>query len=234
MKYNRVLLKLSGEHFAGRAEGLVDFEAALKVALEILAIKKRGVELGLVLGAGNIYRGRFLKVGKLDIAYAHYMGMLGTVINALALQAVFASLKVKSVVMSEFLVKKEVEKISPGRARQQLKRGYLVIFAGGTGKPGVTTDTAAVLRAAQIKADVIFKATNVAGVYDKDPDKYRQAKLYKHLTFDQAIEGKLQVMDQKAFELARQAGIPILVFKWQKGVLGKILQGKNVGTLVTG
>jgi uridylate kinase len=232
--YTRILLKLSGEVFAeNKGQGLVDFSAAVKVAKEIAELKKHEVQIGIVLGAGNIYRGRFVKSGKIDIDYAHYMGMLGTVINALALQAVFRSRRIKSVVQSEFAVAQVVEPISPSKARQYLSRGYIVIFAGGTGRPRVTTDTAAALRAWQIKADIIFKATDVAGVYDKDPDKYQDAKLYKRLSFAEAVRKKLAVMDQEAFALAKKHKIPILVFKWRRGCLIRAIKSKNFGTLVS-
>jgi len=232
MKYKRVLLKLSGESLAGGSQNHgINLESAGYVADEIKKALKKKVELGIVIGAGNLWRG----AGKsIDRVTADYMGMLATIMNALALRDILQTNGINARVQSAIDVSKIAELYVRDNALRYLDKGEVVIFAGGTSNPYFTTDTTAALRAAEIKAGVILKATQVDGVYTDDPKKNPRAKKYSTLSFDEAISRNLKVMDITAFSLCRENKIPIIVFDFYRpGNLAKALSGENVGTLVT-
>jgi len=228
MQYKRVLLKLSGETLGNGNGTGIDVANAAAIAGEIrAAMRGRQIELGIVIGAGNLWRG----AGKaIDRVTADGMGMLATVMNAMALRDVLENNGLPARMLSAFCVDSFAERYSSRKARCLLSKKNIVIFAGGTGNPFFTTDTTAALRAAEIGAGVILKATQVDGVYDSDPRKNPGARL----TFDEAISRKLKIMDTAAFSLCRDNGLPVIVFDFhKKGNLAKALSGKPVGTLVT-
>jgi uridylate kinase len=227
VRYKRILIKLSGASMASKDESL-DFDFIQKLAKDLREIKTMKVELGIVVGGGNIIRGRDAKCYGIKQDSADKMGMVATFINAIALSESLSRLKVKNKVLNIFSMGIYGEDYKVKSANKYLKDGYVVIFAGGTGKVGVTNDTNAALRAQETKSDVIFKATDVDGVYDKDPQKYKNAKRFDILTYKEAISKKLKVMDEKAFLICRKSKIPIVVFDLEKknalknAVLGKI------------
>lgn len=235
MKYKRVLLKLGGEIF-GKEEGKgVSLIKYMEVAKEIAKIKKdNDIDLAVVVGGGNIFRGREIGEEKFDRVTADYMGMLGTVINGLGLQESLEELGVPARMMSAIRMDTVAEPFFKRKALYYLNKGRIVIFAGGTGNPFFTTDTASALRACEINCDLILKATNVDGVYDKDPRKNPNAKLYKNISYKEAIEKDLNIMDSTAFALCWENKKPIIVFnvKDLKNV-SKALKGGDLGTLVS-
>ncbi|MDP6152002.1 MAG: UMP kinase [Phycisphaeraceae bacterium] len=234
-RYQRVLLKVSGEAFCkSGGYGIDDGELQL-IASEIAAAHSLGVDLAVVVGGGNIIRGEHLAQQRtIEQATADYMGMLGTAINALALKEVLDHLGHEARVLSALNLAAVAELYIRGRAMRHLEKGRIVIFAAGTGNPFFTTDSAAALRAAEINAQVLLKATKVDGVYDKDPHKHDDAKRYDQITFAQAIERELKVMDLTAFDMCRRRGIPIIVFNMkQKGHIAEVIGGQGHGTLVT-
>jgi len=233
IKYKRILLKLSGEALLGKAKYGIDETRLDRIAAEIAEIKELGVEVGIVLGAGNIFRGIKGASQGMDRAAADYMGMLATIMNAIALQHALEKHACHTRVMSALPMQSVVEPFIRQRAVHHLNRGYVVIFAAGTGLPYFTTDTAGALRAAEVGAEVVMKATKVNGVYDSNPDDNPHARLYETLTFAEVMAQNLRVMDLSAVSLCRDNGIPILVFNLLKeGNIKRAVQGENVGTLI--
>jgi len=232
-KYKRIILKISGEALLGDKSFGIDYQVVKKIAEELREVHNLGIELGIVIGGGNIFRGVAGQERGMDRVRADYIGMLATLINALVIQDALLSQNVPCRVMSAFEVVEVSEPYIRERALKHLERGNVLILACGTGNPFFTTDTAAVLRALELKADILFKATKVDGVYDKDPVKDPTAKKYDFLTFDEALEKKLRVMDATAFSLARDYKLPILVFNLLKfGNIKKAVLGENIGTLI--
>jgi uridylate kinase len=233
MKYERILLKLSGEALMGEKQYGVDNKRLKEYAEEVLSVKKSGVEVAIVIGGGNIYRGKQTKDDNIDRAQGDYIGMLATVINSMFLQDKLEEMGADVKVLSGISIEPLCEKMSRRKAIDYLKDGYIVIIAGGTGNPYFTTDTASALRAIEIKADAIFKGTKVDGVYDSDPMKNRKAKKFDKITFDEVIARQLQVMDQTAFTLCKENKLPIVVFNMNvKGNLKKLIKGDKIGTII--
>lgn len=229
----RVLLKLSGESLAGDAGYGIDPKVVESLGTEIIKAVKSGVQVAIVVGGGNIFRGLAASAKGMDRATADYMGMLATVMNALALQDALESLGCPTRVQSAIEMQAVAEPYIRRRAMRHLEKSRIVIFAAGTGNPYFTTDTTAALRALEIDATLICKATKVDGVYDKDPAKHADAKKYATVTFQEALQKRLGVMDSTAFALCMDNNLPIVVFDiTAKGGLLKALTGKSVGTVV--
>ena len=234
LKYKRVLLKLSGEALMGSDTFGVNPETIGKIVSEIKLMVDSKVELAIVIGGGNIFRGVALGSKGMDRATADYMGMLATVMNAIALQDAMKHIGIISRVQSAIKIEQIVEPYIRSKAIRYIEDSKVVIFAAGTGNPFFTTDTAAALRASELNADVVIKATKVEGIFSDDPEKVKDAKLYKKITFDEVISKKLKVMDSTAFTLCRDQGMPIAVLSlFKKNALLDFIQGKEVGTLVT-
>ena len=232
-KYNRILLKLSGEALMGQDAFGVNPEIVTKIVKEIKAAKELGIEVAVVIGGGNIFRGVALGAAGMDRATADYMGMLATVMNALAIQDAMKHEGVVSRVQSAINIDQVVEPYIRGKAIKYLEDKRIVIFAAGTGNPFFTTDTAAALRAMEINAEIMIKATKVDGIYSDDPVKNPDAKRYKTITFDEAIQKNLKVMDATAFTLCRDQKLPIGVIDiFKENALKNILIGSEEGTLV--
>ena len=235
LAYRRVLLKLSGEALMGAEDYGIDPGVIGRIAREIIEVREAGAEIGLVIGGGNIFRGAGLAAGGMDRVTGDQMGMLATVINALAMQDALEKLGAKCRVMSAIKINDVCEDYIRRRAMRHLEKGRVAIFAAGTGNPFFTTDSGAALRAIEIGADLLLKATKVDGVYDKDPKKHADAVKLDALTYDEVIARDLQVMDTAAFALCRDAGLPLRIFDMaQPGVLLDVLRGANIGTLVRG
>jgi uridylate kinase len=233
LAYTRALLKISGEALAGDKGFGLDYHMVEAFAEEIKAVHALGVHLSLVVGGGNIIRGTAASREGLDRVSADYMGMLGTVINALALQDVLEKIGVDTRVMTAIRMESVAEPYIRRRAVRHLEKGRLIIFAAGTGNPFFSTDTAGVLRALEIEAQVILKATNVDGIYTGDPRKDPSATFIPELTFQEAIVKNYAVMDANAFGLCKANQLPIIVFNInQPGAITRVLQGERVGTLV--
>jgi uridylate kinase len=233
--YKRVLLKLSGEVLMGKGSYGIDSDAVSIIAGEVKDVVELGIQLGVVVGGGNIFRGFEADMRGMDRTSADYMGMLATVINSLALQSALEQLDVVTRVQSAIEMKAVAEPFIQRRAVRHLEKGRVVIFAGGTGNPYFTTDTAASLRAVEIKADIILKATKVNGVYDKDPVKYGDAKMFEKITYNDVLMRHLKVMDATAISLCRENNLPIVVFNLQKaGNIKRVICGQSVGTIVRG
>ncbi len=231
--YKRVLIKLSGEALMGDKAYGISPELLTQVAAQIGRAREKGVEIGMVVGGGNIFRGVSGAAHGMDRAVADQMGMLATVINALALQDAFERQGIPARVLSAIEIGRMAEPFVRGRALNHLRKKRIVIFAAGTGNPFFTTDTAATLRALEIGADILFKATRVDGVYDRDPYKFKDATLFPRLNCSQILEQELRVMDAAAISLARDAHLPIMVFNMLKGNnIEKAVAGKRIGTLV--
>jgi uridylate kinase len=231
--YKRVLLKLSGEALTGRHSYGIDYETVDKIAREIKEVVGMGVELGVVVGGGNIFRGADAHAQGMERASADYMGMLATVINSLALQSVLEKMDVCTRVQSAIEMKEIAEPYIHRRAIRHLEKGRVVIFAAGTGNPFFTTDTAASLRAMEIKADVIMKATKVDGVYDKDPVKNKNARKFDRISYTDVLTRDLKVMDATAISLCRDNQLRIVVFNLQQeGNIKRVICGQAVGTTV--
>ena len=230
--YKRVMLKISGEALSGANGFGFDFEVVGRIAREVKTLVDMGVEVGLVVGGGNIWRGR---TGEgMDRTTADHMGMLATCINALALQDALEGIGVMTRVQTAIEMKEIAEPFIRRRAVRHLEKGRVVIFGAGSGNPYFSTDTAAALRAAEIEADVILLAKNVDGVYDKDPNKFADAKKYDKLTYMEVIEQGLQVMDTTATTLCMDNNIPILVFGIsEEGNIKKVMEGQKRGTIVS-
>ena len=232
MKYNRILLKLSGEALVGDKKGGIDPEILIKYSNEIKKIYDKGVEIAIVIGGGNIYRG-FNNEYKIDRVQGDYMGMLATLINGLALQNTLENIGIPTRLQSAINVNKVAEPYIKRKALRHLDKKRIVIFSAGTGNPYFTTDSAAVLRAIEIEADVILKGTRVDGIYNDDPNKNSDAFKFEKITFKEAISKGLKIMDTTAFTLSHENKLPIIVFDMNlEDNLLKVLYGENVGTLV--
>ena len=233
MKYKRILLKLSGESLMGQGEYGIDSNMLSKYANEIEVIVKSGVQVAVVIGGGNIYRGVQSEGAGFDRVQGDHMGMLATIINGMALQSALQSIDIETRLLTAIRMEQVAEPYIRRRAMRHLQKGRVVIFGGGTGNPYFTTDTAATLRAIEIEADIILKGTRVDGIYSEDPEKNPLAKKYDLISFDEALQKKLSIMDLTAFTLCQENNLPIKVFNMnKKGNLTKICDGKNVGTLV--
>ena len=233
LKYKRALLKLSGEALAGQKGTGFDFDILKRLATEVADIVKMGASVGLVIGGGNIVRGVQLSKMGMERAGADYMGMLGTVINALALQDVLEKENLETRVMTAIAMETIAEPFIRRRAMRHFEKGRVVIFAAGTGNPYFSTDTAAALRAIQIHADVIVKATSVDGVYTADPKRDPEAKKYESISYRDVMIEELGVMDQTAITLCKENNMPIIVLNIHRhGEVAKALQGQRVGTIV--
>ena len=233
LKYTRVLLKLSGEALAGEHGSSFDFDVLDRLAGDIKVVAEMGVHVGLVIGGGNIVRGTELSRKGMDRVGADYMGMLGTVINALALQDALERQKVETRVMTAMRMEDVAEPYIRRRALRHFEKNRTVIFAGGTGNPYFSTDTAAALRAIQMKADVIIKATSVDGIYSADPKKDKTAKRFDEITYRDVILQRLEVMDQTAITLCDENKLPMIVLNiQQEGAVARAIRGERVGTLV--
>lgn len=232
-KYKRILLKISGEALAGEQKTGLDFGVIGQVCDVIKACTELGVQVGVVIGGGNFWRGVKNGEGKMARSRADHMGMLATVMNSLALADALEHLKVPVRVQTAIAMQQIAEPYIRNKAVRHLEKGRVVIFGCGTGNPFFTTDTAAALRALEIDADIMFKATNVDGVYDKDPHKFEDAKKYDTLSFDEILSHDLKVMDGTAASLCRDNSIPILVFNLDDPQnIVKAIKGENVGTVV--
>jgi uridylate kinase len=232
--YQRVLLKLSGEALLGEEDYGIDPKIIHRIALEIAEVINKNVEIAVVIGGGNIFRGAGLAESGIDRVTGDHMGMLATVVNALALQDSLESVDVDARVMSAISIHDVCEDYIRRRATRHLQKGRAVICAGGTGNPFFTTDTAAALRAIEIGADIVLKATKVDGVYSSDPATDPDAKLFDKLTYDSVIENKLGVMDANAVVLCRDQGMPIRVFNvFGEDNLTRLVCGDSIGTLVS-
>ena len=235
MKFNRVLIKLSGESLMGNKQFGIDPEELANYAREIKKVHQLGVQVGIVIGGGNIFRGveGTAKGGMKDRAQADYMGMLATVINSMALQSALEHEGMLTRIQSAIKMEQIAEPFIRRRAIRHLEKNRIVIFAAGTGNPYFTTDTAAVLRAIEISADVVLKGTRVDGIYTADPNKDATATKYDQLTFDEAYNQSLNVMDMTAFTLCKENNLPIIVFDiHQKDSFLNIVMGQKIGTLV--
>ena len=233
MSYKRVLLKLSGEALLGEKSHGVDPKRILAYSEEIKEVVDTGVEIAIVIGGGNIFRGVSGASNGIDRVQADYMGMLATVINGLALQSSLEDLKVQTRLQTAFKIEAVAEPYIKRKAVRHLEKRRVVIFSGGTGNPFFTTDSAAVLRAIEINADVILKGTRVDGIYNNDPEKNKDAVKFKQISYDEAIDKKLKIMDSTAFTLSKENELPIIVFNMNKpGNLKKIINGNEVGTIV--
>ena len=233
MKYKRILLKLSGESLMGSGEYGIDPKMLSKYANEINCIVKKGVEVAIVIGGGNIYRGIQSEGAGFDRVQGDHMGMLATIINGMALQSALQSIDVETRLLTAIRMEQVAEPYIRRRAMRHLQKGRVVIFGGGTGNPYFTTDTAAALRAIEVEANIILKGTRVDGVYSEDPEKNPNAEKYESISFDEVLKKKLSVMDLTAFTLCQENSLPIKVFNMNtEGNLTKVCNGKNVGTLV--
>src|SRR3954468_12443159 len=234
VRYRRVLLKLSGEALMGKQSYGIDPAVLAQLADEIIDVHSLGVEIALVIGGGNIFRGvRTGASAGMERAHADYMGMLATLINALALQDALEARGSKTRVLSAIEVERVAEPYIRRRAMRHLEKGRLVIFAAGTGNPFFTTDTAASLRAMEIGADIVMKATKVDGVYDKDPKKHKDARMFRRLSYLDVLNRGLEVMDSTAISLCRDNNLPILVFNMTKpGNIRRVVLGEPLGTMV--
>lgn len=232
--YHRILLKLSGEALLGKEDYGIDPKMIHRVAVEIGDVTRSNIQIAVVIGGGNIFRGAGLAESGIDRVTGDHMGMLATVMNSLALQDSLEGIGVDARVMSAISVHDVCEDYIRRRAVRHLEKGRVVICAGGTGNPFFTTDTAAALRAIEIGADIVLKATKVDGVYSADPALDAQAELFEELSYDRVIESKLGVMDANAIVLCRDQGMPIRVFSvFEEGNLGRLIKGEAIGTLVS-
>jgi uridylate kinase len=229
----RILLKLSGESLMGSQKYGIDAGSLASYAKEVKSVTDEKVQVAIVIGGGNIFRGLQGTTEGIDRVQGDYMGMLATIINSMALQDALEKLRIRSKILSGIAITPVCEKISRRKAIDYLEQGFVVIIAGGTGNPYFTTDTAAALRALEIKADAILKGTRVDGVYSADPEKNKKAVKYDRLSYDEAIRKGLKIMDLTAFTLCKENKLPILVFNMNvKGNLKKLVKGGKVGTIV--
>ena len=234
MKYNRILLKLSGEALLGKNSYGIDNDRLVVYAEEIKEIHKQGVEIAIVIGGGNIFRGLSGSKDGIDRVQADYMGMLATVINGLALQNALENINIPTRLQSAIKMESIAEPFIKRKATRHLEKGRVVIFASGTGNPYFTTDSAAVLRAIEINADVILKGTRVDGIYNEDPEKNKEAIKFDDISFEETIRKGLKIMDTTAFTLSKENKLPIIVFDMNtKGNLTKVIEGEKIGTKVS-
>jgi uridylate kinase len=233
MQYNRILLKLSGEALMGEKQYGIDPKRLAEYAQEIKEVVNKGMQVAVVIGGGNIFRGLAGASNGMDRVQADHMGMLATVINGLALQSALEIAGVETRLQSAIKINEVAEPFIRRRAMRHLEKGRVVIFGGGTGNPYFTTDSAAVLRAIEIEADVILKGTRVDGIYTSDPEKNKDATKFDSISFNDVLRKGLKVMDTTAFTLSQENELPIIVFDMnKKGNLLKVLDGENVGTKV--
>ena len=233
LRYKRILLKLSGEALMGDQDYGIEPAIIGRIAADLGELNRRGVEIAVVIGGGNIFRGAGLAQAGMDRVTADQMGMLATVINALALQDSLESRGLYCRVMSALKINQVCEDYIRRRAVRHLEKGRIVVFAAGTGNPFFTTDSAASLRASEINADLMLKATKVDGVYDLDPTKYANAKRYERLTYDEVLTRRLRVMDTTAVVMCRDNDIPLRIFNiFNEGDLWRVVMGERVGTIV--
>jgi len=234
MKYKRILLKLSGEALLGKNSYGIDNERLLDYAKEIKELHSIGIEIAIVIGGGNIYRGLSGAQNGIDRVQADYMGMLATVINGLALQNALENMDIPTRLQSAIKMESIAEPFIKRKATRHLEKGRVVIFASGTGNPYFTTDSAAVLRAIEINADVILKGTRVDGIYNEDPEKNKEAVKFDNISFEETIKKGLKIMDTTAFTLSKENELPIIVFDMNtKGNLTRVIMGEKVGTKVS-
>ncbi|HZF49330.1 MAG TPA: UMP kinase [Polyangiaceae bacterium] len=236
LKFRRILLKVSGEALCGETGGFgIRPDTLQKLAAELAEVQRMGVQIGIVVGGGNIFRGLKGASAGMDRSQSDYMGMLATVINALALQDALEKADVHTRVMTAFEIRTVAEPYIRRRAIRHLEKGYVVIFAAGTGNPYFSTDTAAALRAMEIQAQALFKATKVEGIYDKDPARFDDAHMLEKLTYDRFLADKIGVMDSTAVTLCRENKMPIRVFKMTtSGNILRVCMGEDIGTTVVG
>ena len=233
MRYKRVLLKLSGEALIGEGEYGIDSKVLSNYAHDINSILKAGVEIAIVIGGGNIYRGVQSEGAGFDRVQGDYMGMLATIINGMALQSALEAMDVQTRLLTAIRMQEIAEPYIRRKAMRHLQKGRVVIFGGGTGNPYFTTDTAATLRAIEIESDVILKGTRVDGIYNADPEKDKSAKKYESITFNEVLNKRLNIMDLTAFTLCQENSLPIQVFNMNiPGNLYKVCYGENIGTMV--
>ena len=233
MKYKRILLKLSGEALMGNKQFGIDHDLLNQYAEEVKEVAAGGIQIAVVIGGGNIFRGIQASEGGMDRVQGDYMGMLATVINSMALQSTLEKIGVATRLLSAIKMEQICEPFIRRKAVRHLEKGRVVIFGAGTGNPYFTTDTAAALRAIEIEADVILKGTRVDGIYTADPEKDKSAKKYDTISFTEVFSKGLQVMDMTAFTLCNENKLPIIVFDMNKpGNLKKVILGERVGTLV--
>ena len=234
MKYKRVLLKLSGEALMGNQQYGIDPQRLNDYAEEIAVAVKDGAQIAIVIGGGNIFRGLQGASKGMDRIQGDYMGMLATVINSMALQSTLQTKGVKAALLSGLYIDRIADSMSSAKAIKLLENGYVVLIGGGTGNPFFTTDTGSALRAVEVKAEIILKGTRVDGIYTADPEKDQTATKYESITYDEAYEKNLKVMDLTAFTMCKENDMPMLVFDMNtKGNLIKVLNGEKIGTIVT-
>jgi len=234
MKYKRILLKLSGESLMGDQQYGIDNKQVLQYAQDIKSVREKGIEIAIVVGGGNIFRGLSAEKSGMDRAQADYMGMLATVINCMALQNALETVGVETRLQSAIKMEQVCEPYIRRRAMHHLEEGKIVIFGAGTGNPYFTTDTAASLRAIEMKADVVLKGTRVDGIYTADPEKDPTATRFDEISFQEVYDKGLNVMDMTAITLCQENKLPIIVFDMNKeGNFMKIASGEPIGTLVT-
>ena len=235
VKYKRILLKLSGEALMGEADYGIDPKVLSRLAREIIEVQHTGIQVGVVIGGGNIFRGAGLAASGMDRVTGDHMGMLATVMNALAMQDAIEKAGGFARTMSAIKINEVCEDFIRRRAVRHLEKGRVVLFAAGTGNPFFTTDSAAALRAIEINAELLLKATKVDGVYDADPNKDANAKRYAQLSYDDVIQRNLQVMDTSAIALCRDHNVPLRIYNMSReGDLMRIMRGEAIGTLVGG
>ncbi|MBO6001935.1 MAG: UMP kinase [Mailhella sp.] len=234
LKYKRVLLKLSGEALAGAKGYGIDPETVQKICREVREVSSLGVQLALVIGGGNIFRGLSSSAKGMDRANADYIGMLATVMNAVAVQDALEKSGCPTRVMSAIEIQELCEPYIHRRAIRHMEKGRIIICAAGTGNPYFTTDTAAALRGTELKCDAIIKATKVDGVYDKDPAKFSDAVKFDHLTYEETLSRRLKVMDATAITLAQENNVPVIVCSMFGGDIKRVVCGGQAGTLVNG
>lgn len=233
-KYNRILLKLSGEALLGKKSFGVDYEILHKICKSIWEVKNLGIEIVIVIGAGNIWRGSANNESGIPRVPSDYIGMLGTIMNSVALQANLEKIGIDTRVCSALDIPSIAEPYIKRRAMRHLEKGRIVICGAGTGNPYFTTDSAAALRSLELECDVLIKATNIDGVYDADPRKNPKAQRYTEVSFDEVLEKNLKVMDGTAIAQCRDNGMPIIVFELMKdGNLQKVVEGEAIGTKIT-
>jgi len=233
MKYKRILLKLSGESLMGKNQYGIDPERLSDYAKEIKSIYDKKVQVAIVIGGGNIFRGLQSVSSGIDRVQGDYMGMMATIINSIALQSALNKIDVKTKLLSGLPIDPIAESMSRQKAIEYLEDNNLIIISGGTGNPFFTTDTASALRAVEIQADVILKGTRVDGIYTADPEKDKTAVKYNSLSFDEAYKKNLKIMDLTAFTLCKENNLPIIVFNMNNmGNLMKVVSGENIGTIV--
>lgn len=233
LKYNRILVKLSGEALAGSKGIGIDPEIVAEICQELKLVLDMGAEMALVIGGGNIFRGLSGSAQGMERSSADYMGMLATVLNALAVQDMLEKLGYPTRVLSAITMQEVCEPFIRRRALRHLNKGRVVICAAGTGNPYFTTDTTAALRGMELKCDAIIKATKVDGIYNKDPQKFDDAVRYERISYDEALNLHLGVMDATAFALVRDNHVPLIVCKMLGGDIAKVIKGEAIGTLVS-